>query len=97
MSNTNGPVGQPERLEFLMTLEEFEQFKEACNPRIVLVGSTEEMMKAHAQQRARMFWHALGEKYGFDPRTAETVHGKHLGWFSAVVIRLDDEEAGDAN
>ncbi len=99
MSNTSEPIdiGKAEVREYCMTPEEFQAFKDACNPRIMLVGATEEMMKAHAQQRAREFWKALGEKHGFDPRTTAPVEGKHMGYFRAVAVHNGKKEAGDAD
>lgn len=100
MSNTEDEpidVGKVEVREYCMTPEEFQAFKDACNPRIMLVGADENMMRAHAQQRARAFWKGLGEKYGFDPRTTAPVEGKHMGYFRAVAVHSGHKEADDAN
>jgi hypothetical protein len=86
VSTTDEAIKLPERREYLMTPEEFKEFKDACNPRIVLVGSDERLMKARAQQLAREFWKKLGERHGFDPRTTEPVEGKHYGYFTAVPL-----------
>jgi integrase len=81
----------PEKREYLMTPDEFERFKSACNPgnRVYLLPGTKPLS---AEERAAVFWNGLSEKYRFDATTVEPALDKeHAGWFRAVPLPEENE------
>jgi hypothetical protein len=84
----------PEKTKYLMTPEEFGEFKQACNPgRIVLLNAPQPLS---AEERAAIFWNKLADKYRFDASTVEPVlDGEHtLGHFMAVPLPEPTEHDG---
>jgi hypothetical protein len=83
------------KLEYEMTPEQFQRFKDACNPVLKLVGLNTLAAKAmNPVERATVFWVSLGRELGFDPETMEPLpasRNKHLGWFMAHPALYDAE------
>jgi hypothetical protein len=86
----------PGRSEYLMTPEEFKEFKDACTEIPIAVAGDPHLAKRRAQQRAREFWKKMGERYGFDPTSSEPVPGKHFGYFTAVPVMRPEAPVEDA-
>jgi hypothetical protein len=81
----------PEKKEYLMTPDEFERFKAACNPgnRIFLLPGARPLS---AEERAAVFWNGLAEKYRFVAVTVEPALDKeHGGYFRAVPLPEEAE------
>lgn len=85
---TSVPEG---KVKYLMTPDEFAQFKSACNPgKATILGGPQPLT---AEERAIVFWAKLAQKHRFDPNTVEpsTVEGDSHGHFFATPLPEEKE------
>jgi hypothetical protein len=83
----------PQKQKYLMTPEEFSQFKTACNPgKAMILGGP---MPLSAEERAIVFWAKMAQRHRFDPNTVEPSQekGDTHGHFFAVPLPEETEHA----